>query len=129
MELLSNSSGRVDQLQQRQCDPHSLKGLLSGPLKKTFANPCSQAFSDHHPNIRAVGLPQPARFGAYVVVLNKLIFLAATGKKTHILEGVVEVPSELSSHLHHISYFKIRPATHVQAPPRPPGKGEECKEI
>ena len=38
------------------------------------------------------------------------------------------VPSELTSHLHHISYFKIRPATHVQAPPRPPGKGEERKE-
>lgn len=75
-----------------------------------------------------MGPPQPARFGAYVVVLNKSIFLAATGKKICILGGVVELPSELTSHLHHVSYFKIRPATHVPAPPRPPGKGEERKE-
>ena len=41
---------------------------------KTFANPCTRIFPDHHSALRAVGPPQPAGFVVYFISLNKGAF-------------------------------------------------------
>ena len=42
--LLSCSNSRVEYFRQKPYDPQSLKYVLSGPLQKKFANPCSKRY-------------------------------------------------------------------------------------